>query len=239
MVIVQNDRHADSYVVAFDVESGQRDLARRPRRDAGLEHAARPPRRADDVVTNSPRFIRGHDPVSGRELWRIEDGTQVKVPTPIVFEGAGDRDRRLAHRRAADHGPRGRDRQGGLEARSAARPYTPTPIVYQGILYVCVDNGVLSAYDARTGKRLYQRRIDATAGGFSASPVAAAGRIYFPSEDGVLYVVRAGSIFELLAKNDMKEMVLATPAIVGDTIFVRTRTHLVALKGDNKAARLP
>ena len=61
--------------------------------------------------------------------------------------------------------------------------------------------------------------------------MAAAGRIYFASEDGVMFVVRAGTRFELLARNDMKEMLLATPAVVGDTLLVRTRTHVVAIGG--------
>ncbi len=90
---------------------------------------------------------------------------------------------------------------------------------------------MLSAYDARTGKRHYQRRIAPDSGGFSASPVAAAGRIYLGSEDGVMFVVRAGRTFELLARNDMKEMLLATPAVVGDTLIVRTRSHVVAIGG--------
>ena len=118
-------------------------------------------------------------------------------------------------------------------------PYTTTPLVYDGILYVCVDNGVLSAYDARTGKRHYQHRIAPDANGFSASPVAAAGRIYLPSEDGVMFVVRAGRRFELLARNDMQEMLLASPAVIGDTMLVRTRSHLVALRAapPRRAAR--
>ena len=102
-----------------------------------------------------------------------------------------------------------------------------------------VDNGVLSAYDARTGRRFYQQRLARDAGGFSASPVAAAGRVYLPSEDGVMFVVRAGRTYALLARNDMKEMLLATPAIVGDTLFVRTRTHLVALSGAPGEPRRP
>ena len=113
-------------------------------------------------------------------------------------------------------------------------PYTTTPLVYQGVLYVMVDNGVLSAYDARTGRRFYQQRLARDAGGFSASPVAAAGRVYLPSEDGVVFVVRSGRTYQLLARNDMKAMLLATPAIAGDTLFVRTRSHLVALSGTPK-----
>jgi outer membrane protein assembly factor BamB len=230
LVIVQNDRHADSYVVAFDVKTGQEKW--RVGRDempswatpvvAGGARAT--------VVTNSPRFIRGHDATTGRELWRVEEGSQVKVPTPVVFEdlvivtgGWPTGGRPIIAIRMATG-----EVAWKLERGSS---YTPTPLVYQGVLYVCVDNGVLSAYDARTGRRHYQQRIAPDAGGFSASPVAAAGRIYLASEDGVLFVVRAGTTFELLARNDMKAMVLATPAVVGDTLIVRTRSHLVAIGG--------
>jgi hypothetical protein len=82
-----------------------------------------------------------------------------------------------------------------------------------------------------------QRRIAPDSGGFSASPVAANGRLYFASEDGVVYVVRAGKEFELLARNDMKEMCLATPALTGDLLIVRTRAHLHALQENRAQAR--
>ena len=236
LVIVQNDRHADSYVVAFDVRTGQERW--RVGRDElpswatpTVVDGARP-----TVVTNSPRFIRGHDAATGRELWRVEEGSQVKVPTPVVFEdlvivtgGWPNGGRPIIAIRTATGAVAWK-----LERGSS---YTPTPLVYQGVLYVCIDNGVLSAYEPRTGKRHYQQRIAPDAGGFSASPVAAGGRIYFASEDGVMFVVRAGTRFELLARNDMKAMLLATPAVVGDTLLVRTRTHLVAVT-DTAAKRV-
>jgi outer membrane protein assembly factor BamB len=229
LVIVQNDRHADSYVAAFDVTTGAEKW--RVGRDEMPSWAtpivtggARP-----TIVTNSPRFIRGHDVTTGRELWRVPEGSQVKVPTPVVFRdlvivtgGWPSGGKPIIAIRMATG-----EVAWKLERGSS---YTPTPIVYDGILYVCVDNGVLGAYDAATGARVYQQRIAADSGGFSASPVAAAGRLYFASEDGVVYVIRAGRTFELLARNDMGEMCLATPAISGDLLLVRTRTHLVALK---------
>ena len=230
LVVVQNDRHADSYVVALDVRTGQEKW--RVGRDEMPSWATPLVHRGatrTTIVTNSPQVIRGHDAATGKELWQIADGTQVKVPTPVVFEdlvivtgGWPTGGRPIFAIRTAT----------GEVAWKLERgsPYTTTPVIYQGVLYVCVDNGVLSAYDARTGQRHYQRRIAADAGGFSASPVAAGGRIYLPSEDGVMFVVRAGRRFELLARNDMQEMLLATPAVVGDTMLVRTRTHLVALR---------
>lgn len=139
------------------------------------------------IVTNS---IRGHDPATGRVRWQVADGTQVKVPTPIVFEDPVI---------ATGGYPTGGRPIFAIKAASGevtwkldrGSPYTTTPVVYQGILYVCVDNGVLSAYDARTGQRHYQERIARDSGNFSASPVAGGGRVYFPSEDGVIFVVRA------------------------------------------------
>ena len=109
-------------------------------------------------------------------------------------------------------------------------PYTGTPLLYDGILYVCTDNGILSTYDPKTGARIYQQRVSPNAAGFSASPVAAAGRIYLTSEDGDIFVVKAGRTFELLATNPMGELCLATPAIAGDMIFVRTDKRLVAVR---------
>jgi outer membrane protein assembly factor BamB len=111
--------------------------------------------------------------------------------------------------------------------------------VYEDLLYVMTDNGVLGVYDVKTGTRVYQRRIAEGSGGFSASPVAAAGRLYFTSEDGVVFVVRAGRTFELLASNDMKEVCMATPAIASDMMFIRTRTRLYALTAKPATATAP
>ena len=103
-----------------------------------------------------------------------------------------------------------------------------TPIVYDGLLYNCRTNGVLSAYEPRTGRRLYQQRLGG-GGGFSASAVAANGMLYYSSEDGTVYVVKAGPEFELLAENPMGETLMATPAISEGVLFVRSRGHLVAV----------
>jgi outer membrane protein assembly factor BamB len=229
LVIVQNDRHKDSHVVAFDVATGEeRWRTGRDELPAWSTPVVHRGERAT-LVTSSPRHIRGIDSATGQEVWRIADGTEVKVPTPIVWRdlvivtgGYPTGGRPIIAIRAATGETVWRLERGS--------PYTPTPVVYDGILYVCVDNGVLSAYDVATGERLYQRRIAPDAGGFSASPVAAAGRVYLASEDGHLFVVRAGKTFELLARNDMREMCLATPAISGDMLLVRTRTHLYALR---------
>jgi outer membrane protein assembly factor BamB len=107
--------------------------------------------------------------------------------------------------------------------------YMQTPIVYGDLLYVCRDNGVLGVYEAQTGKRLYQQRMADGRTGFSASAVAGDGKVYYTSEDGSVFVIKAGPVFEQLAENALGETAMATPAISEGTIFLRTRTRLVAI----------
>ena len=96
-------------------------------------------------------------------------------------------------------------------------------------IYVLADNGVLAAYDVATGVRLYQERLDETPLGFSASPVGAGGHVYLASEDGDVFVVKAGRTFELVARNDMNEALMATPAIAGSMLIIRGRSHVFAI----------
>ena len=106
--------------------------------------------------------------------------------------------------------------------------YIPTPIVYDGLLITLNINGVVTAYDTETGKRAFRGRVG-TGGAFSASPVAADGRLYVSSEDGEIYVVTAAEGLAQVAKNDMKEVVMATPAISDGLIIVRTLGHLYGI----------
>ncbi len=225
LVIVQNDRQKNSFLAAYELGTGKQ--VWRSQRDEWPAWSTPAMLRAE-LITNSPHFIRGHDPRTGKELWRIEDPKgEVKVVTPVV---AGD----LAIV-TGGYPLGGRPiyavRPGGQVAWRNANgsPYTPTPLVYDGLLYVVRDNGVLSTYDVKTGQRVYESRIAPGAGGFSASPVAADGKLYFTSEDGDVFVVRAGKTFELLGRNTMGEMCMATPAISGDLLLVRTRSTLYAI----------
>jgi len=112
-------------------------------------------------------------------------------------------------------------------------PYTPTPIIYGDLLYVLADNGVLSAYDARTGENIYQQRLPTS---FSASPVAADGRLYLSSEDGDVFVVKAGRQYELLSRNTMGQALMATPALTDGMLIVRAGEAIYAL-GERKITK--
>lgn len=239
LVIVQNDRQRESFLAAFELGSGEQ--VWKVERDEFPSWATPLVVTAggrSELVVNASKFVRGYDPMTGRELWRMPDAeTQVKVPSPIAASGAAV---------VTGGYPRGSrpiyairpGQTGTLDPAEAApfawkidrgSPYVPTPLVYGRELYVLADNGVLAAYDVATGARHYQRRLDETPLGFSASPVAAGGHVYFSSEDGDVFVVKAGPSFELVARNDMDESLMATPAVADGLLIVRGRSHLFAI----------
>jgi outer membrane protein assembly factor BamB len=107
-------------------------------------------------------------------------------------------------------------------------PYLPTPIVYGDYFYSFNHRGVLTVYNANTGEQIYEQRLGA-GGAFASSPVAAGGRLYSASEDGDVFVVKAGPTFELLATNKMDEVVMATPALADGMLIVRGLNHLFGI----------
>jgi outer membrane protein assembly factor BamB len=112
-----------------------------------------------------------------------------------------------------------------------------TPIVVGDYLYCCKDNGVVTCFAARTGQQHYSERLGPGGRlGFTASSVAADGKIYFTSEEGTVYVVKAGPKFEILSTNDLGEPCMSTPAISEGGLFFRTKSHLIAIQG-TKASR--
>ena len=107
-------------------------------------------------------------------------------------------------------------------------PYMPTPIVVGDLLYVIQNNGILAAYNAKSGERTYQNRVTSKTSAHSASPVAADGRLYLAAEDGDIFVVKTGAAFELLSSNPVGEPLMATPAVSGDILIVRGQNHVFA-----------
>ena len=107
----------------------------------------------------------------------------------------------------------------------------PTPLAYRGLLYVLHNNGRLAAYEATTGVEIYKKRVG-SGSSFSASPVAADGRLFFTSEQGDTFVVRAGRSFEVLAENTVDEVVMSTPAISGGVMAIRAKSHVYGIGGE-------
>ena len=105
----------------------------------------------------------------------------------------------------------------------------PTPLIYGGLLYVLANNGVFDAYHLKTGDEIYRQRLPQIGSGYSASPVAADGKIYLSNEDGEMLVVAAGQEFRHIATNSMGELLMATPALSEGVMYVRVAETLFAI----------
>jgi outer membrane protein assembly factor BamB len=240
-VIVQADVQKGSFVAAYDVKTGK-ELWRTPRGDVPtwstpLVYTGPGPAQ---VVLNGWKHIGGYDLRTGTEIWRLTGGGDIPVPTPIAGHGLifitnahGSLAPIYAIRPTAtgditlQSGETSNAHIAWSQPREGA--YMQTPLVYGDLLYVCRDNGVLSAYDAKTGERKYQQRLAAGQTGFTASAVASDGRLYYTSEEGTVYVVQAGPVYKLLAENPLGEVAMATPAISEGVLYFRTRGHIVAI----------
>jgi outer membrane protein assembly factor BamB len=114
--------------------------------------------------------------------------------------------------------------------RLAGGTYLPTPVLYRNALYVLYDKGIFSRFKPDTGERVYRTRIAPEASAFTASPWAYGGKVFLLSEEGNTFVVDAGDEFRLLGVNALDEFALATPAIVGDRLLIRTQGHLYSIR---------
>jgi outer membrane protein assembly factor BamB len=241
LVIVQADQQKDSFLTALRLADGA--TAWKAVRDELPSWAtptvytagARP-----ELVTNAPKFIRGYDPLTGEELWRLGRSSNITAPTPVfdrdlIVVMSGRRPNApIFVLKAGARGditlPAGVTGGGPVVwTRENAGSYMPTPVLYEGRLYVLKNQGILTCWDARTGEQLYEQRLAGVKSGFSASPVAADGKLYLPSEDGDVLVVRAGPKFELIATNPMGQPLMATPAISGGLLIVRGERDLFAV----------
>jgi outer membrane protein assembly factor BamB len=246
LVVLQCDTQADSFVIALDAATGK--TMWKTDRDElpswGTPTVATTPA-GPELVTNASNFIRGYDPRTGRELWRLGGSSKITAPTPIFDKGLFV----VASGRGPERpifvvrpGARGDLTLGSGTTSSAAvvwsktgrGSYMPTPLVYDGILYVLGNNGVFDAYDLQTGEEIYRQRLEHLGSGFSASPVAADGRIYLSNEDGEILVVAAGRAFRHVATNAMGELLMATPALSDGVMYVRSSKSLFAI-GNRKA----
>lgn len=254
MVIVQCDVQKGSFLAAFNIHNGC-EVWRVPRNDVPTwssptiyEGSSGPA-----LIVNGFHHAGGYDPLTGRELWRLSGGGDIPVPTPIVahdlifLSSAHGPSSPLCAVRPSAHGTLTppSSKQNSKSSESPIEWYLPrdatymqTPIVYGNEIYACKDSGVLSCYDARTGERHYRTRLGRGDTGFTASPVAGDGKLYFTSELGDVFVVKAGTEFEQLAENPMGEFCMATPAIANGLLIVRGKDSVFAIAQADRATRL-
>ena len=183
---------------------------------------------ATQIISPGSGFVGGFDVKDGRELWRVGYGEGYSViPRPVFAHGllfvSSSFDAAVLYAIKPDGASGDASATNIAWSSRKAAPHSASTLVLGDELYFVSDAGVATCADARTGDVLWSERLG---GGFSASPVAAEGRVYFQNEAGVGFVVKAGKTFELLAKNDLGERTLASPAVADGALFLRSETRL-------------
>jgi outer membrane protein assembly factor BamB len=231
LLILLCDHDTASYLIALDKRTG----ALRWKADRGKGRSSystplvvfRPD--GDELLVNSSERIDGYDPRTGTLLWHADAPRQSPIPSAVFHDGT------IYMTRGYRNSPYLALRPGGRGDVSASHvlwrmpgggSYTASLVYYQGLLYFTNDVGVLTCADANTGERLWQMRLD---GVFFASPVAGDGKIYFVSQVGETIVVKAGREPSILARNDLAERLVASPAISKGQIFLRSDGRLFAI----------
>ncbi len=226
-VIVQCDQQKGSFLAAFNLRTGK-PLWRTDRDELpswGTPAIYRDAKRTL-LVTNSSNFIHAYDPGTGKEIWRIGGSSKITAPTPVSSPGII-----LVASGRRPEAPIFAIRPNGevIWQKQQRGPYMPTPLIYQDLLYVLGNAGIFDCYRLASGEEVYRQRIAHHGSGFSASPVAADGRIYLLSEDGDIFVIRAGAQYELLSAIEIGEPIMASPAIANGLLLIRSQSHLYAI----------
>jgi outer membrane protein assembly factor BamB len=186
-------------------------------------------------VTSGMKQVRSYDLETGKVVWYGAGTTMNPIPSPVASDGlviltAGFRGNDLKAVRLSDA-------KGDITSTPAIvwtlnrdTPYVPSPLLYDGILYLLKsNNGILSAFDAKTGKPHYQvTRLESTPNVF-ASPVGAAGRVYIAGQQGNTTVLKHGPAFEVLAENKLDDGFNASPALVDNEIYLRGNRSLYCI----------
>lgn len=237
VILAQDQNQAESIFLALDKTTGKKVWQEKRARAMSwttpvVVHVGE----RDELVLAGAETVRGYDPATGKELWLLRGPTQEVIPVMVVGKD-------LLYSASGRNGPTLALRPGGAGditqthlAWRAVRggPHVPSPALLNGRLYTANDTGIFSCLDATTGKLIYQERISDS---FSASPIVAGNLLYFSSESGITYVVRAGDALEVVARNDLGAPILASPAVVDGRIYVRTQDELVCIGGAGAESR--
>ena len=243
-----NDNEERSFLAAFDTRTGK-ELWRTPRTiDRARKTGWSTPfvwqnRLRTEVVTLGPGVAISYG-LDGRELWRMNRLGAVAIQSPFAFNDvlfvtsgtSGDADKPIVAIRAGGAGditpsePLNKNDHVVWYDRVAGGTYLPTPVLYRNALYVLYDKGIFARYNVDTGARVFRSRVAPGAAAFTASPWAYGGKVFLLSEEGNTFVVEAADDYRLLHVNSLDEFTLATPAIVGDRLLIRTQNHLYSVR---------
>jgi outer membrane protein assembly factor BamB len=241
-IVLLCDDPKDPFVAAFHLSDGK-ELWRASRKDVCENSWGTPLIHTDgartQVVANGWPYIASYDLETGKELWRLRGGGDIPIPTPFVADGLivvtnahGGKTPLFVVRPSANGDISLAEGSASNESVVWSAPnggaYISTPVVYGGYIYLANHNGALRCFDFKTGEKIYEERLGTDAV-CTASLVAADGKIYCPTEDGAVYVIKAGPKLDVLAKNELGEPCLATPAISQGAIYFRTSASLIAI----------
>jgi outer membrane protein assembly factor BamB len=177
--------------------------------------------------------------LKGKELWRMSGMAATPIPMPFAYGGLlyidGGRGKPLFALRPGAAGDISlKEDQTSNEFVVWSHPrggtYLPTPVAYDGAVYALTETGILSRFDAKTGKLTYKKRIDPAASNFTTSPWAYNGRLFCLSEEGQTFVIATGEEFKLLHVNSLDEMAQASPALAGERLLIRTESRLYSIR---------
>lgn len=244
LLVIVSDNEKQQFIAAFDKKTGKqvwrtnRQLGSVGRRSAWVtpfvwQHALR-----TEIVAVGPGEVISYD-LAGKELWRLSGMSGAPVPTPFAYEGLlyidGGQGALLVAVRpgAAGNISLGKDQTSNeyvVWSQARAGTYLPSPVAYEGGIYVLTEKGILSRYEAKSGKQTYKTRIDPAATAFTTSPWAYNGKLFCLSEEGQTFVVATGEEFKLLHVNELDDMAQASPALVHDRLLIRTERRLYSIR---------
>lgn len=242
-VIIVYDNMEDSFVAAFDKRTGQQNW--KTERDE-ISTWATPfiwqNELRTEIIVNGKKKNRSYD-LNGNLLWEFDGkSSNLVIPSPYAADGmlyiasgyVGDKQRPTCAIRPGASGDISLVEDATSNEYIAwflpkAGPYNPSTIVYQGLYYTLFDRGFITCHDAKTGEEVYGRESIDRGSTFTSSPWAYNGKLFFLSEDGDTYVVKAGKEFELLGKNSLSELCLATPSVSKDKLLIRTLSKVYCI----------
>lgn len=228
-LILLCDHPPASYMLALDKHTGKRLwlVDRGKGKRSYTTPLVIPGRDGDQLIVNTTNKIEAFDPVTGKSLWAIGQPNRVPVPTPVYHDGVlyASRGYRSGPYLAvltdtASHPSKPRL----LWRVPTGAPYVSSLIYYDSLIYMATERGIMSCIEASTGKIVWRERLG---GVFSASPVAADEKIYFTKENGQTLVIDAGRELKIVAQNETGERIVASPAISGGHLFLRTDDNLI------------
>jgi outer membrane protein assembly factor BamB len=246
---IVNDNEKDSYILALDKRTGK-EVWRTPRDEKSnwaTPYVWENDKRTE-IITPGTGKTRSYD-LDGKLLWWFTGMSGITIATPysegdLLFVSSGftmDKKKPLYAIRpggADDISLKDDETENSsiVWCNRTGAPYNPTTLIYDKVLYVLLDNGRLSALEPTTGKPLYKGEKLPAGAGFTSSPWACNGRVFCLNEDGVTFVVRAGEKFELLQTNKLgdDDMTLASPAISGDRLLIRTAARIYCIRKETK-----